>query len=201
LVVRRADDLPILNPSCDAKKPVVPGPTPQEGTNVNPAELGNFQEIYLRLGVAMMVGAILGVDRDLHRKPAGLRVLSLVSVGASAITMASIHSFASYEQLPPGGILPTIQGILSGIGFLGAGVILRTTGRDEVHGLTTAASIWVSAILGMTCGLGQFTLCAGAFLLSWTILVVGRYVEAKVLTVLPHPENPPPASNSSGTSQ
>ena len=167
---------------------------------MNPAELAGIHEIYVRLGIAMLMGCVLGVDRDLHHKPAGLRVLALVSVGACVITMASVRSFEGYSQVPSNGVLPTIQGILSGIGFLGAGVILRAQGRDEVHGLTTAAAIWVSAILGMTCGLGQFALSTGAFIVSWFILVVGRYVEAKVLTLMPPPETRPTDSNIPGDS-
>jgi putative Mg2+ transporter-C (MgtC) family protein len=166
---------------------------------VDPAELGNLNVIYVRLAVAVLMGGVLGIDRDLHHKPAGIRVLSLVSIGACAITMASIRSFVGWQTVPSNGILPTIQGVLSGIGFLGAGVILRTTGRDEVHGLTTAASIWVSAILGMTCGLGQIALSIGAFVASWCILVLGRYVEDRVLNMIPPTPTNPTASNPTGS--
>jgi putative Mg2+ transporter-C (MgtC) family protein len=167
---------------------------------VNPADLTSIHEIYVRLGIAMLMGAVLGIDRDLHRKPAGLRVLSLVCLGACVIVIASVRSFAGYTQVPSNGILPTIQGVLSGIGFLGAGVILHAQGRDEVHGLTTAAAIWMAAILGMTCGLGQLALSTGAFVASWLILVVGRYIEAKVLNTVPPAEYRPTNSNPPGDS-
>ena len=126
--------------------------------------------MFLRLGIATVLGAILGIDRDLHRKPAGIRVLALVSMGAAAISMVSVIVMPGDETHPGDGVLRTVQGVLSGIGFLGAGVIIRAQGKDEIHGLTTAASIWVTAILGMICGLGQWRLATCAFGLASGIL-------------------------------
>ena len=140
-----------------------------------------------RLGVATLLGGILGIDRDLHHKPAGVRVLALVCMGAAAISMVSIVAVSGTDKPPGDGVLRTIQGVLSGIGFLGAGVIMRATGKDEVHGLTTAASIWVASILGMICGLGQWQLSICAFVMAWVILVGGRWVEARVLRLSPPP--------------
>ena len=93
---------------------------------------------------ATLAGAILGINRDLHHKPAGLRVFAIVSLGACAITMASITAASSLSAAPNEGVSETIQGILSGIGFLGAGVIMRLQGKDEVHAITTSSSIWLS---------------------------------------------------------
>lgn len=137
----------------------------------------SFPEIVLRLMAAAATGAVLGIDRDLHHKPAGLRVLSLVSLG-SAVTMVfslelgGLTSPNSHDQY-----LRAVQGILSGIGFLGAGVILRSDRGNEVHGLTTAASVWVSSILGMAVGLGQWALGTVSIVLVVLILVGGRRVE------------------------
>ncbi len=158
---------------------------------MNPTDFDDVSEMLLRLGIATLLGGILGIDRDLHRKPAGVRVLSMVCMGAAAITMVSVVAVSAEKKSVVDGVLRTVQGVLSGIGFLGAGVIMRAQGKDEVHGLATAASIWVAAILGMICGLGQWTLGLCAFGLAWIILQGGRWVEAVVLRYAPPP--PPEA--------
>lgn len=146
-----------------------------------PNNVDELPEILIRLGLATLLGAILGIDRDMHRKPAGLRVLSMVCLGSSAIIMTSITAVSAIAGPPGDGLLRTVQGVLSGIGFLGAGVIMRTQGTDQVHGLTTAAAIWISAILGMICGVGQWLLAACLFVFAWCILVFGRWIELKIL--------------------
>jgi putative Mg2+ transporter-C (MgtC) family protein len=148
---------------------------------MNPSDIDEFHEVLLRLGFAMILGAILGIDRDMHRKPAGLRVLSMVCLGSCAVIMVSITTIASAAGTAGEGLLRTVQGVLSGIGFLGAGVIMRTQGTDQVHGLTTASSIWISAILGMICGTGQWMLASCLFLFSWCLLVFGRWIEMRIL--------------------
>ena len=148
---------------------------------MHPTNIDEIHEILIRLGFAMVLGAILGIDRDMHRKPAGLRVLSMVCLGSCAIIMVSITTISTVTGAPGDGLLRTVQGVLSGIGFLGAGVIMRTQGTDQVHGLTTAASIWLSAILGMICGAGQWLLATCLFLFAWCILVFGRWVELRIL--------------------
>jgi len=166
-----------------------------EGDLLNPADCNQLFEMIMRLGIATLLGGILGIDRDLHRKPAGVRVLALVSMGAAAISMVSVILMPGDETHPGDGVLRTVQGVLSGIGFLGAGVIMRAQGKDEIHGLTTAASIWVTAILGMICGLGQWRLALCAFGLAWGILLIGRWVEFHVLQLAPVPEPLPQNAN------
>lgn len=148
-----------------------------------------FQQQLLRLSAATFMGGILGIDRDLHRKPAGLRVLSMVAMGAAAVTLMSM-SYA--HEFNPGvetasaqhdAVLRTVQGILSGIGFLGAGVILRGQNRDEIHGMNTAASIWVVAMIGIGCGMGLWRLASATFVVAWCILVIGRRLEAVLVRV------------------
>ena len=149
------------------------------------SDVDAFPGMMLRLTTAAVIGLVLGVDRDLHKKPAGLRVLSMVSLGACAITMVSISSLTAVskgnEHYVNDGVLRTVQGILSGIGFLGAGAIMRLQGKDEVHGMTTAASIWICAILGMICGFGHWMLGLCTFILSWIILVCGSWAEFRIL--------------------
>lgn len=148
---------------------------------MNPSDIDQLHEILLRLCVATLAGAILGINRDLHHKPAGLRVLAIVSLGACAITMASITASSSLSAAPNDGVSKTIQGILSGIGFLGAGVIMRLQGKDEVHGITTASSIWLSAIIGMICAMGEWLLGLATFGIAWIVLVFGSWLEFQII--------------------
>ena len=154
---------------------------------MDPTDLEAFHQLLFRLAISTLLGGILGIDRDLHRKPAGIRVLSLVCMGSCAISMVSVVAVAGSNLHPSDGVLRTIQGVLSGIGFLGAGVIMRAQGRDEVHGITTAASIWISSILGMICGLGQWRLGVCAFGMAWLILIFGRRLEILILKFAPRP--------------
>ena len=148
---------------------------------MNPSDFDEFHEILIRLGVATLMGAILGIDRDLHQKPAGVRVLAMVALGAALATLGSITAIAGMSESAPDSALRTVQGILSGIGFLGAGVIMQRTDQNEVHGITTAASIWVSAVVGITSGLGQWLVTATAFGLAMLILIGGRWVELRLM--------------------
>ncbi len=148
---------------------------------MTPLDINDGGEIALRLGVAACSGALIGVNRDLHHKPAGLRVMALVAIGSAVITMAGIAATADPQQAHDT-FSRTTQGILAGIGFLGAGVILRRqTGEQEVHGLTTAASIWMSCILGVVAGLGQWLLGGIAFVMAMGILIAGRAIEHTLL--------------------
>ena len=113
----------------------------------------NSYDILIRFGVATLLGGILGIDRDLHRKPAGVRVLALVCISSAAITMVSAVAVTKDPKFIADGVLRTVQGVLSGIGFLGAGAILRD--RGGVVGLTSAATIFVVASLGMVVGGGM----------------------------------------------
>ena len=124
-----------------------------------------------RLGAAALIGGIVGANRDLHHKPAGVRVLSMVALGSAAAMLVTL------ESTPIEGVSRTFQGILSGIGFLGAGVILRDHDGEEVHGITTSASIWMVAVLGAVCGLGRWITVVLVFGLTLLILTLGRQVE------------------------
>ena len=152
---------------------------------MNPTDIDELHEMFMRLAIATCLGGILGIDRELHRKPAGVRVLALVSMASAAISLVSVVLMPGNETHPGDGVLRTVQGVLSGIGFLGAGVIVRAQGREDIHGLTTAASVWVSAILGMICGLGQWRLALCAFGLAWLILTGGRWVENQIIRLAP----------------
>lgn len=138
-------------------------------------EFNSPAEIVARLTVAALAGAIIGVNRDLHRKPAGLRVLALVAMGAAAVTVAG--TIAAEPSDPHASVFRTVQGVLSGIGFLGAGIIMRGSSANDVHGLTTATALWVACIVGIIYGMGQWTLGSLCFVLTMAILVIGRPLE------------------------
>lgn len=111
-------------------------------------------DMSLRLIVAMVLGGIIGLERDYRAKDAGFRTHFLVAVGSALFTLLSMYGFAE-------GVRDTSRvaaQIVSGIGFLGAGLIVFQ--KNVVHGLTTAAGLWVTAAVGMACGTGQYYLAA-----------------------------------------
>ena len=162
---------------------------------MNPLDFDEFHEIAFRLGLATVLGVIMGIDRDLRHKPAGVRVLAMVALGAALATLASITAVTGMAGAAPDGALRTVQGILGGIGFLGAGVIMRRTDQDDVHGITTAACIWVAAVLGITSGLGQWLVTGTAFGLAMTVLIGGRRLESWLLECY---GSPPDGTSSPG---
>jgi putative Mg2+ transporter-C (MgtC) family protein len=138
----------------------------------------DWMSMLLRLGVATVSGAILGVNRSLHNKPAGLRVLSMVALGACSITLGTIMALgAESPSDAKSAMFRTVQGILSGMGFLGAGVILRGRDNDSVQGLATAAAIWIACILGVLAGLGEWLLGGLTFGVTIAMLTVGHPLE------------------------
>jgi putative Mg2+ transporter-C (MgtC) family protein len=116
----------------------------------------SFGDILLRLIAAAIVGGLFGLNRDLHGKPTGVPTLGLVGLGSALVVLAVSggDDNAAASRV--------IQGIVTGIGFLGAGVIIRPAAKSRVHGLTTAACVWLTAAFGAACGVG-----------SWRVLVVG----------------------------
>jgi putative Mg2+ transporter-C (MgtC) family protein len=136
----------------------------------------SFEVVLIRLSVATLVGCAIGLNRELYGKPAGMRTHGLVALGAALITLASLDLAGK----DPSAVLRTIQGIMAGIGFLGAGVILRDDSTHSVHGLTTAASIWVVAALGIACGAGQWAISIISVVLTLILLILGEKLEQKL---------------------
>jgi putative Mg2+ transporter-C (MgtC) family protein len=126
----------------------------------------------VRLIVAMIFGAVIGIQRERAGKPAGLRTHMLVSLGAAVFIIAS-----GEFGMNPDSISRVIQGLVTGIGFLGAGAILKLYDKRAVEGLTTAAGIWMTAALGVAVGLGRFGLALVATLLAWMTLSLVRQLE------------------------
>ena len=128
----------------------------------------DWLEIITRLAVAALIGGGIGLNRHLHHKAVGLRTLSLVSCGAAGLVLASLHSAGTTPHVDA--MSRVIQGIMTGVGFIGAGVIMRGQTDVKVHGLTTAAAVWITAALGVLCGIGE-----------WKIIVVLSIIVAAVL--------------------
>jgi len=133
-------------------------------------------DIALRLLMATLIGSGIGLDRELRGKAAGMRTHALVSLGAALIVVVTIRlTPVGFEHIDA--ISRAIQGIIVGVGFLGGGAILKTSGPESVQGLTTAASIWVVASLGIACGAGQWIASLIGLILALLILIVGTFVE------------------------
>ncbi len=137
----------------------------------------DWLNITFRLCLALFVGAIIGIERQLSNKPAGLRTHMLVSFGAALFSLIVLQFNASPDAEP---LSRVIQGIAAGVGFIGAGEILRQSShestRTEIQGLTSAAAIWVSAALGTAAGCGLWQLgLIGALLCLLVLNVFKRF--------------------------
>lgn len=130
-------------------------------------------DMVLRASLALLCGAIIGLNRDLHHKGAGLRTFSLVALSTVGISMGMLI-FVHHNADNIGRVA---QGVLTGIGFLGAGVILRRPDGERITGLTTAAAIWFVAGVSILCGLGQLTLSGVLVALALLVLFGGGAVE------------------------
>jgi putative Mg2+ transporter-C (MgtC) family protein len=126
--------------------------------------LNESLEIVLRLIVATLLAAAVGYDREVRGKAAGIRTHVLIALGAAAFTLASVYGFASADAAR------IAAGVVTGVGFLGAGVIFRGGQTNAVAGLTTAASIWVTAGIGLAAGCGMYVLAVAVTALSVIVL-------------------------------
>ena len=119
----------------------------------------------LRLIMAMLLGAIIGYERERIKKPAGLRTHMLVSMGSALLVLVPLRAGASLDDTTR-----VTQGVATGIGFIGAGSILKISEQHQINGLTTAAGIWVTAAIGLAAGLGQIGIAILATLCTWLVL-------------------------------
>jgi putative Mg2+ transporter-C (MgtC) family protein len=131
------------------------------------ADAGQAAVVVFRLLLAAMLGGALGYERESAGKAAGIRTHMLVAIGAAMFLMAN--------NLAGGGDAESsriIQGLVAGIGFLGAGAIVKGKPGEEIHGLTTAASIWMTAAIGLTAGLGHASTAILSAVLALIVLTV-----------------------------
>lgn len=137
-------------------------------------------QLLLRLAVAAFCGGVLGLNRGIKQKPAGLRTHALVAIGA-AFAAWMVFSLAGHDASAVSRIM---AGAMTGVGFLGAGVILRDEARGRVEGLTTAASIWVATILGLGAGAGLWRECLLTLLVTLLVLQVSASLQEKMVALL-----------------
>ena len=145
-------------------------------------ELALFGDYLIKFGFAVALSGLVGMERTLHGNFADMRTHMAVAMGAALFTLIGME--LSNELANDSGIRvvdPTriVQGIAAGIGFLGAGTILKLSKEVEVKGLTTASSIWLSAAIGTSCGLERYSLAISATLVSLLVLAVLRPLDKK----------------------
>ncbi len=141
-------------------------------------DVSTFTRITLRMLLAAILGGILGLEREQQRKAAGLRTHMLVALGAALFVLIPQQSGVSDADLTR-----VLQGLVAGVGFLGAGCIIKGQAEEEVKGLTTAANIWLTAAIGMAAGIGREATAVISTLIALLILSsvrrIERYIEKR----------------------
>jgi putative Mg2+ transporter-C (MgtC) family protein len=134
------------------------------------SDVREFVRVTFRLLAAMVLGAIVGLERESTGKPAGVRTYMLVALASALFVIVPLEL-----GMPLAEVARIAQGVATGIGFIGAGAILKLSENREIQGLTTAAAIWMTAAVGMTVGLGGVGIGALSVTLAWVILaIIGR---------------------------
>jgi len=132
-------------------------------------DVAQATRLILRLALAALLGSLLGWERESAGKAAGVRTHMLVSMGAALFVMVALQTGAQANEASR-----VMQGVIAGVGFLGAGTILKETsqgeGKSQVRGLTTAAGIWLTAAIGVACGMGEEATAVVSAVLAWAIL-------------------------------
>jgi putative Mg2+ transporter-C (MgtC) family protein len=134
-----------------------------------------WSDIILRLGVATLAGCLIGLNRDLRGKPIGLKTLGIVGLSTATVVVVAVQ-FTEIARITDA-TSRVIQGILTGIGFLGAGVIVREREPLRVRGLTSAACAFLAACIGIVSGAGEWRIVATALVIALVLLTVGRRTE------------------------
>jgi putative Mg2+ transporter-C (MgtC) family protein len=137
-------------------------------------------EILARLVAAVILGAVIGLDRELQRHPAGLRTHMLTSLAAVLFTVLTFELY--YEVRSTGATnsdpIRIVEAVTAGVAFLAAGAIIQS--RGQVHGLTTGASMWLAGAVGLACGAGFYTIAGFAAILALVILTLLKWVQRRL---------------------
>ena len=131
--------------------------------------------VLIRVVAATLLGAIIGMQRERAGKPAGLRTHTLVSLGTAVVVLA-----CEGAGMSPDGLSRVVQGIVTGIGFVGAGSILKLSEEREIKGLTTAVGVWLTAAIGVAVGLGTLGIAVIVTVLTLLVLSVMEALDARV---------------------
>lgn len=142
--------------------------------------MDDLPQLTLRLGCAMFFGAVLGLNRGLRQKPAGMRTHALVALGAAYATWMVLKLSGG----DPIAVSRVMQGTITGIGFIGAGVIMHNEEQGRVAGLTTAASVWMATILGLGCGAGMIIDTAVALAMALVLLLISSSMQERMALAL-----------------
>ncbi|MGH8327775.1 MAG: MgtC/SapB family protein [Steroidobacteraceae bacterium] len=136
-------------------------------------QTGQIVRVSLRLVGSLVIGTLIGLQRELTHKPAGLRTHLLVALGSTLLVVATVNA-----GMQSADVSRVIQGLVTGIGFLGGGTILKLTREHEIRGLTTAAGIWLTAAASVAVGLGMFVDAFIGVIFALIVLsAVGRFAE------------------------
>jgi putative Mg2+ transporter-C (MgtC) family protein len=130
--------------------------------------------VLIRVFAAVLFGGVVGIERERAGKPAGLRTHMLVSLGTAVVVIA-----CSNAGLSPDGLSRVIQGVVTGIGFIGAGTILKLNEQREIKGLTTAAGLWMTAAIGVAVGLGILGVALIGTLVTVLVLVLEHFIHTR----------------------
>ena len=130
--------------------------------------------VLVRVFAAVLLGAVVGIERERAGKPAGIRTHMLVSLGTAVVVIACTDAGMSLD-----GLSRVIQGIVTGIGFVGAGTILKLNEQREIQGLTTAAGLWMTAAIGVAVGLGILGVALIGTLVTVLVLVLEHFIDAR----------------------
>lgn len=140
-------------------------------------------EVAMRIGAALVLGGLVGLERERKHRPAGFRTMILISLGSAAFMVAGLEIIAKTAPgtvvngvaVGPAEVSRVMQGLIGGIGFLGAGAVIQN--KRAVRGLTTAAAVWVTAAIGAACGLGLYVTASIVAAFTMFTLVVLELVE------------------------
>ena len=137
------------------------------------------KQMVMRLVLAVCLSGLIGLERQIHRRTAGLRTHILVSLGSCLIMLTSLYVFDIYKNITSLDPSRIAAGVITGIGFLGAGAIMRD--REGVRGLTTAASLWVVAAIGLAVGCGFYSAAVFTTAITLVVLLFLRYIESAMM--------------------
>lgn len=157
-------------------------------------DVAQATRLVLRLALAALLGGLLGWEREAAGKAAGVRTHMLVSMGAALFVMLALQTGAQANEASR-----VMQGVIAGVGFLGAGTILKDSSAGDgpplVRGLTTAAGIWLTAAIGVACGLGEEATAVLSALIAWVILsAVPLLLRKPAPSATPHASPSAPAA-------
>jgi len=138
------------------------------------SDASQVTRVCVRMTVAVLLGGLIGYERESHGKSAGLRTHMLVALGSALFVLVPLEA-----GIQPADLSRVLQGVIAGIGFLGAGAIIKLSQEQEIKGLTTAASVWMTAAIGIAAGMGRESTAILSALFALFILAALRHVESR----------------------